>query len=158
MDERHRRDGRAFQLEGSVWAKGMVVEYSFDDPFPTWILFSHLPGRDSHDSAGQENVSPRLLGRASTLLKQPKKYKLTQPFTTAPFHLKIFLAWNMDEKLEPHCKYEPIIMRTKGNMQKMVQQRCGKSLGLLSPCWGATLALNCLLPSGIFLYKYQQSV
>ena len=45
-----------------------------------------------------------------------KKQKLTQFFNIAPFHLTIFIAWNMEEKLEiwqPHCEYKVQSQHTK---------------------------------------------
>lgn len=45
-----------------------------------------------------------------------KKQKLTQFFNVAPFHLTIFIAWNMEEKLEiwqPHCEYKVQSQHTK---------------------------------------------
>ena len=63
-----------------------------------------------------------------------KHHELAQPFNYCSFTLNDFPCWKMDEKLEvqqPHYAYEVIIMRTKANILKMVQQRGRKSLGSL---------------------------
>ena len=157
MEERHRREDRKSIPSGEI----NVSERQWGREFFQWpsahlhfLLLGYFPGRGTLDTVLVDEMWAKDLGWVSILLEQNKKQKLTQFFNIASFHLTIFIAWNMEEKLEiwqPHCEYKVQSQHTKvGAAERQ------KGLGLLSQCWGVTIALNCLPASWLFLYKYKQ--
>lgn len=136
------------QCWGTVFIQWLQCSLAFS---PSLAIFQ--VGAISWHSVGGWNVNQRLLGWVSILLK-PNQTKNRSWHNS----LILLLSTNNIDCSEYGRKVGDMAAtlhyKAKPNILKLVQQRGRKGLGLLSQCWGVTMALNCL-PTFTFLIQIQ---